>query len=95
MKNFMIVLAAVCLLMASCAKSKTFKKANGTVVTVDPYGWFSPDDKVDSVHYQLCGENLAISILGFETIVAPVVLTGTQLYEPVRMDNAVEIPNKE
>lgn len=94
MKNFIFALATACLLMTSCAESKTFKKTDGTVVTVDPYGWFSPDDKVDSVHYQLCGENLAISIIGAETIVAPIVLTGTQLYEPVSMDNAVEIPNK-
>lgn len=85
------MLCAATMMMASCANSKTFKKADGSIVTAKPYGWFQPGDKMDSVNYELCVGNLVWSVAGAGTIVLPVVLTGTQLYEPVSMEGAVPV----
>lgn len=94
MKKVILMLCAAALLFASCGESKTFRTHNGETVRVEPYGWLDNADKNDSVSYQLCTSNLILDVVFCETIVVPVVLTATQLYEPVCMTDAVELnPN--
>jgi len=80
MKKLLIILAAITL--TSCADSKEFE-IDGKTVTVEPYGWFNPEMKNDSIIYKVNVGNVVWSVIGFETIVLPIVLTGDQLYEPV------------
>jgi hypothetical protein len=82
MKKLVAIFAAA-LLLAGCAENKTFNTGNGKTVTAEPYGWMNPEDKVDNVEYQLCVSNVVLDVVFFETIVLPVILTGTQLWEPV------------
>ena len=80
-KLFALVLAL--LLMASCAENKTFNTENGKTVIAKPYGWMNPEEKVENVEYQLCVSNIILDVVFSETIVLPIILTGTQLWEPV------------
>ena len=76
--------AILTITLFSCAEPKTFK-INGKNQEVKPYGWANSDaDKNDSVVYQICVGNVVWDIIASETIVAPVILTGYQFYEPVR-----------
>lgn len=73
----------VCVIFSSCAKEKQFV-IDGKNVTVQPYGWANADAlKNDSIVYEMSAGNIAWSIIGVETIIVPVLLTGWQLYEPV------------
>ena len=72
-----------CLLVVGCADNKTFRRADGSEFTATPYGWLNKENKVDSVEYELCGANIVLSIVFGETVVAPILLTGYELYEPV------------
>jgi len=84
MKKKLLNLCFCLLLFASCADEKTFI-IDGKSVIVEPYGWANADlMKNDSVIYQVNVGNVVWSIIGFETVVAPVVLTGWYLYEPVK-----------
>ena len=74
------------LLLASCADSKIIK-INGENVQVEPYGWINSDVKNDSVVYRLSAGNIVWSIILSETIIAPILLTGNSLYEPVKKVN--------
>lgn len=78
------ILAAllIAILLTSCADSKKFT-INNEHVDVQPYGWFDLGAKNDSVKYQLNTGNIVLSIVFSETIVAPIIITGTQLWEPV------------
>lgn len=78
-----IAIAIVSIVLTGCADSKTFKKSDGTEFTVKPYGWMDKDEAIDGVNYELCKENLVLSVLFSETIAAPVLLTGLELWEPV------------
>lgn len=75
--------AAAFALLCGCADNKTFKKADGTEFVATPYGWMDKENKIDGVQYELCGGNIVWSIVLGETVVAPVLLTGLSLYEPV------------
>ena len=69
------------LTLCSCADEKTL---NG--VTYKPYGWMDKNRyKSDKVIYEVSTGNIVWSILLYETIVAPVVLTGMSLYKPVAL----------
>ena len=70
------------LLLNSCADSKEFKINNKNVI-VEPYGWFDTKEKNDSINYKINTGNIVLSFIFSETIVVPIVLTGTQLWEPV------------
>ena len=86
MKKLMMILAVAIasIAMISCADSKTFKKADGTEFTAQPYGWMDKNDyKIDGVQYEVCAGNVVWSILTAETVVGPILLTGVGLYEPV------------
>lgn len=81
----------VTILMASCAEKKTFKKADGTEFVAEPYGWMNSNEAIEGVKYELCKENVVVSVLSVETLAVPVLLTGLELYQPV---SYVE-PNKQ
>jgi len=83
MKKGLFILFVACLLFASCADKKTFKKADGTEFTAQPYGWMDNDKAIEGVDYELCTANIVLSVLFSETIAAPVLLTGLELWEPV------------
>lgn len=79
-----IILALVtCVVFTSCADNKTFKKSDGTEFTAQPYGWMDKEKEIDGVEYELCTGNVVLSIVFGETIAAPVLLTGLELWEPV------------
>jgi type IV pilus biogenesis protein CpaD/CtpE len=78
-----VLLLALCVLtLASCADSKKFN-INGKETTAEPYGWFDPSKKNDSINYQVNVPNVVLSVVFCETVVVPLLLTGDQLFEPV------------
>ena len=83
MKKLLIALICGVMLLSSCADSKTFKKADGTEFTANPYGWMTKEEKIPGVEYELCSGNIVWSCILSETVIAPVLLTGVWLYEPV------------
>ena len=82
MKKIFLVLTVICFFCA-CADEKTFVKVDGTEFTAKPYGWMTKDKAIDGVDYELCVPNIVLSCIFSETIVAPVLLTGLDLWEPV------------
>ena len=82
MKKTILTLVAG-LLLLSCADSKTFT-IDGKQETIEPYGWWNPDEKHDSIEYRVVKGNVVWSILTIETIAVPLILTGGYLYEPVK-----------
>jgi len=88
-----ILLASV---LISCADEKTFY-LNGTrealikgepieAIHAETYGWANYEARKDpNVIYEPCIGNVIWSVIGFETIVVPIWLTGWELYEPVRL----------
>jgi len=89
MKNKFLALFLTAILMTSCADSKTFK-IDGKNVEVEPYGWFDLNAKNDSVVYKINTANVVWSVILSGTIVAPIILTGDQLWEPVRKKEITE-----
>lgn len=85
MKKFWSILAVafVSIALTGCAEKKTFKKADGTEFTAKPYGWMTKDKEIEGVDYELCTGNIVLSVIFGETVVAPVLLTGLELWEPV------------
>ena len=83
MKLIAVVMLLTTIFLSSCADSKDFIIDNETV-TVEPYGWFDLDAKNDSIEYKINTGNVVLDIIFCETIVVPVILTGDQLYEPVK-----------
>lgn len=71
--------------ISSCSSSKTFKFNEGTKV-YEPYGLFDEDAVKDSrVKYKIVTGNVIWGIVLIETIVAPVIIVGHYLYEPVEL----------
>lgn len=84
-KIFLLLLSVV--ILSACADSKTFTKEDGTTFTAEPYGWANADaNKIDGVVYECCIGNVIWGIVGFETVVVPVWLSGWELFEPVRYE---------
>ena len=83
MKKIVFLVAMAVMLLASCAENKTFEKSDGTTVVAVPYGWMDKEHAIEGVQYQLCTPNLVLSVIFGEKVVAPVLLTGLELWEPV------------
>ena len=85
MKKLMMILAVAIasIAMTSCAEKKTFKKADGTEFTAKPYGGMEKEKEIEGVEYDICTGNIVLSVLFCETVAAPVLLTGLELWEPV------------
>jgi len=74
----------VSVLLVGCADSKTIN-INGKDTVVEPYGWMNKSEmKNDSVIYKVNTGNVVWSVIGVETVIVPIILTGNYLYEPVR-----------
>ena len=85
MKNSIIILLIGCLLM-SCADKKEFKITEKEYLIAKPYGWANYESKKDpNVIYEVCIGNVVWSVIGIETIIIPVWLSGWELYEPVKL----------
>lgn len=85
MKKAIIILFIGCLLM-SCADSKEFKISKEKTIIAEPYGWANYEARKDpNVIYEVCIGNVIWSIIGFETVIIPVWLSGWQIYEPVKL----------
>jgi hypothetical protein len=78
-------------LMFSCAEQKTFTNSKNEEFIAKPYGWANEESqKIDTVVYEINAGNAILSILFSETIIAPLYLTGWEIYEPVRLKNKNE-----
>jgi hypothetical protein len=84
MKKFttILLLMFAVTVFTSCADSQTFQKSDGTEFTVEPYGWMN-NNQVEGVTYQVCKGNIVLDVIFSETLIAPILLTGLQLWEPV------------
>lgn len=82
MKKFLLILT-LCFVVCSCADDRTFMDAQNKPFKAKPYGWINPSDKMPGVEYELSIGNVIWSVIFSQTIVAPVILTGYYLYEPV------------
>lgn len=79
-----ILLAVMILALTSCADKKTFTKSDGSTFTAEPYGWANyQTKKIEGVTYECSLENVVWGIIGCETIIIPVWLSGWELFEPV------------
>lgn len=74
----LLVVSMLAFLSAGCAQSRVIQGKE-----IEPYGLFNPDDKVDGIKYRVSIGNVFWSCVLVETVVAPVVLLGWFLYEPV------------
>ena len=80
----LIILIMSALMICSCAESKKFRKKDGSVFTAEPYGWANyQTNKIEGVKYEINAPNMVLSLVSVETIIAPVLITGYNLFEPV------------
>lgn len=88
MKKILTLLIAL-VILSSCADSKEFE-IEGKTVIVEPYGWANKESRYnENVIYEISAGNVIWSIIGVETIVLPVWLTGWQLFEPIKLKEEV------
>jgi hypothetical protein len=85
MRKLLILFSFILLVSTSCASTKYFE-IDGKIVEAKPYGWINKNArKNDKIVYEVNPGNIIISILGIESVVLPVWLTGWQLFEPVKV----------
>jgi len=81
-----MILVIGLVIFTSCADSKKLM-INGKETIVEPYGWANKDvKKVEGVKYQVCFGNVVWIVIGAETVIVPVWLTGWELLEPVSVE---------
>ena len=56
---------------------------DGTTITAKPYGWASKENKVEGVNYELNAPDVVASIIFAPSVIAPVLLTAYDVWEPV------------
>jgi hypothetical protein len=83
MKKIILAALVVASLFASCSSEKTFKKKDGSTITAKPYGWASKENKVEGVNYELNAPDVVASIIFAPSVIAPVLLTAYDVWEPV------------
>lgn len=80
----LIILIILAFMICSCAESKKFRKQDGTVFEAEPYGWANYQTrKIDGVKYEINAPNLILSTIFVETVIAPMLITGYDFFEPV------------
>jgi len=93
MKKVISIVIAVSLIfvISGCAQRKeitTTVDGHKVTHTYQPYGLFDArEHKNPNIEYEVSVGNVVWSILLIETVVAPVVLFGWYLYEPVSSKN--------
>lgn len=71
-------------LFSGCANDRNIELADGKKIHATPYGIFDKDEmKKEGVEYKVSGGNVILGVIFFETIIAPIVIFGWYLYEPV------------
>ena len=88
-KKLFIAIACITA-FASCSDSKDFYKQNSEVIHAEPYGWMTTDEKIEGVTYKVNKPNAVLSVIFSETIVAPLLITGLDLFEPVSYEEQIE-----
>ena len=84
MKKIILAALVVASLFASRSSEKTFKKKDGSTITAKPYGWASSkENKVEGVNYELNAPDVVASIIFAPSVIAPVLLTAYDVWEPV------------
>ena len=83
MKKILLAAVVVASLFASCSDEKTFTKKDGSSFTAQSYGWASKENKVEGVEYKLNVPDVVLSVVLSETIIAPVLITTYDVWEPV------------
>ena len=81
-----ILAVAVLALMSGCAERKevTTNDNNKSVTrTYVPYGLFDENKKNPNIEYEVSIGNVIWGVILFETIIAPIIIFGWYLYEPV------------
>lgn len=91
MKKLFAILLIAGALFTSCANDKDFVDNKGVTFTAEPYGWANSDEnKIDTVVYEVNVGNVVWSVIGSETLVIPIWLTGWEIMEPKRLKSARE-----
>jgi len=72
--------------LISCADNKTLT-INGQTQVIESYGWFDESIANECVNYQVVTGNVVWSVILIETIIAPIIITGNGLWEPVGVKN--------
>lgn len=86
MKKILLIPLIFCVVFVTgCANNR---RINDKVI--EPYGFMNMDDKHEDIKYRISKGNVVWSIILCETIVAPVVLCGWYLWEPVEKIEAVK-----
>ena len=76
MKNLILSLfLLLSIALTSCADDRVIDN-----VRYEPVGWFG--ERNPNIEYSYSGETIIWSIIFSETIIAPILLTGTALWEP-------------
>lgn len=74
------------LFLTSCHDNLGCRAKDGKYYEIEPYGWADADNiRLKGVQYRIVTGNVVWSVIGFETIGVPLVLTGWYLQEPVRI----------
>lgn len=91
----LIILIVLALIVCSCAEPKKFRKQDGSVFTAEPYGWANYETrKIKGVKYEMNITNVVLSTIFVETVIAPILITGYDLFEPVSYESdTTEINN--
>lgn len=80
----LVILIMSAFMICSCAESKKFRKQDGTVFEAEPYGWANYQTrKIDGVKYEMNITNVVLSTIFVETVIAPILITGYDLFEPM------------
>lgn len=97
MKKITLILITIVCLFTSCSDEKVVYTNDGDVYKLEVYGLADKDKyKLEGVTYETVTGNVVWSIIGCETIVAPVVLLGWYLNEPIKVyDTALMIKSYE
>lgn len=85
MKRLITVILIWALLIAGCASTKVI---NGR--KVEPYGLMNKEKKEKCVEYKAHTGSIIWGIILIETIIAPIILFGKKLYEPVKKNEDCE-----
>ncbi len=82
MKNILFVFV-ILIFLSSCSQPKDIIFPDGKTRTISPYGIFNMEDKNPDISYKISTKDVVVSIIFCETIIAPIISAGFNLWEPV------------